>query len=45
MIKLFGAKVRQDTIEPVEALANQGRNGYPAAGPARAIKMNRGIPP
>ncbi|WDM60931.1 DNA polymerase III subunit gamma/tau [Pseudomonas sp. NEEL19] len=25
MIKLFGAKVRQDTIEPVEALANQGQ--------------------
>ncbi|MGX1020643.1 DNA polymerase-3 subunit gamma/tau [Pseudomonas sp. Y3 TE3536] len=25
MIKQFGAKVRQDTIEPVEALANQGQ--------------------
>lgn len=25
MIKLFGAKVRQDTIEPVEALVNQGQ--------------------
>ncbi len=25
MIKLFGAKVRQDTIEPVEALTNQGQ--------------------
>ncbi|WP_043197270.1 DNA polymerase III subunit gamma/tau [Pseudomonas putida] len=25
MIKLFGAKVRQDTIEPVEALAKQGQ--------------------
>lgn len=25
MIKLFGAKVRQDTIEPVEALADQGQ--------------------
>ncbi|MBK5007964.1 DNA polymerase III subunit gamma/tau [Pseudomonas sp. S32] len=25
MIKLFGAKVRQDTIEPVEALASQGQ--------------------
>jgi len=25
MIKQFGATVRQDTIEPVEALASQGQ--------------------